>query len=135
MEERINISVYGSLLTELGNHRVLGRHVTSGNASLVGKDEILGFKLYPVAGRSFPGVKRTSVSTDRVKVEVYNVNAEALASVRALEGYRVGGRNTFYDEVVAETVNHGNVSVYKYVPEIGNMEAIENGDWKSYLGQ
>ena len=50
MEERINISVYGSLLTKLRNHHVLGRHVSNGDASLVGKDEILGFKLYPVAG-------------------------------------------------------------------------------------
>lgn len=125
------IGVYGSLLSGLGNHGVIGRHVTAGNATLVGEDSITGFTLHPVAGVSFPGIKRGSTS-DVVDVEVYLVNDMALANVRALEGYNPSRTPTFYDEVKAQSSNNGEIDVYLYVRST-STPAIPSGSWRNYL--
>lgn len=132
---KTRIAVYGSLLSGLGNHGVLGRHIPNGDAELVGTTNIKGFNLYPVAGRSFPGINR-GTPDDKVVVEVYDVNDNALANVRALEGYRVGGRNTFYDEVDAVTDSGYTARVYLYVQDVTNsLPIVPSGDWRTYLGK
>ena len=130
---KTRIAVYGSLLSGLGNHGVLGRHIATGNAELVGSTKIKGFKLYPVAGTSFPGINR-GTDDDRVVVELYDVNDNALSSVRSLEGYRPGQSNYFYDEVDAVTEEGDTARVYLYVTDVTNeLPEVPNGDWRTYL--
>ena len=129
------IAVYGSLRSDLGyraNHGVIGRHIGT-NATFVGLDEIKGFNLYPVAGVSFPGIKR-GANNDTVVVEVYDVTETALRDVQSLEGYTPGSSyNHFYDEVDAESGNFGTTRTYLYVPDVEGMQHIPNGDWRDYL--
>ena len=129
------IAVYGSLRSDLGyraNHGVIGRHIGD-NATFVGLDKIRGFNLYPVAGVSFPGIKR-GANEDAVVVEVYDVTDIALRDVQSLEGYRPGSKyNNFYDEVDAESDEYGTTRAYLYMPDVEGLSAIENGDWKEYI--
>lgn len=127
---KTRIAVYGSLLSGLGNHRVLGRYLPEGKAVLVGTDKIMGFDLYAVS--SFPGIKRNPQLDKTVVVEVYDVDDEALSSVRSLEGYRPGANNTFYDEVIAPTVKHDSVAVYLYMPPIDRRDHVPSGDWRPH---
>jgi len=132
---KTRIGVYGSLLSGLGNHEVIGRHIKNGDAELVGKTRIKGFKLYPVAGTSFPGINKAS-ENDTVVVELYDVEDNALADVRMLEGYVPGGNNTFYDEVDAVTEEGDTAKVYLYVSDVSrSMLPIPNGDWKDFLNK
>jgi gamma-glutamylcyclotransferase (GGCT)/AIG2-like uncharacterized protein YtfP len=125
------IGVYGSLLTGLGNHGLLSRQMEAGNARLVGEDRIKGFDLYAVS--SYPGIKRSENPEKEVKVEVYEVNDAALANVRALEGYNPhSSSNFFYDEVQTPTEDHGEISVYLYMPRVREEALVENGDWREY---
>lgn len=130
---KTRIAVYGSLLSGLGNHQVLGRHLQSGDAELIGTTKIKGFKLFPVAGRSFPGINRGTES-DRVVVELYDVKPNALANVRSLEGYTPGGSNYFYDEVDAVTEEGDVARAYLYVDIVGDrLTEVPNGDWRAYV--
>ncbi|MCK5788712.1 MAG: gamma-glutamylcyclotransferase [Chlamydiia bacterium] len=128
---RTRIAVYGSLLSGLGNFSVLGRHMPSNDARFIGYDTIQGFDLYAVS--SFPGIKRSKELTNTVKVEIYDVSEKALASVRRLEGYRPNTHNTFYDEILTNTVDNGPVSAYLYMPPVQTRDLVSSGDWKAYL--
>lgn len=131
MSKTTRISVYGSLLSGLGNHRVIGRHIGE-NATFVGEDVIRGFNLYPVAGTSFPGIKRGH-ENDSVVVEVYDVTDVALSNVQALEGYNPNREhNNFYDEVDAESDEYGPTRAYLYMPDVDGLPVIEGGDWRRY---
>ena len=125
------IGVYGSLLSGLGNHGLLSYQMKEGNAVLVGEDTIKGFDLYAVS--SFPGIKRSEDPTKEVKVEIYEVNEIALDRVRGLEGYSpLSDRNTFYDEVQTPSNDHGEISVYLYMPQVHEESLVPNGDWRDY---
>ena len=131
--KRTRIAVYGSLLSGLGNHDVIKRHIMRGGAEFVAEDTIRGFNLYAVS--SFPGIKRHETDpTKEVKVELYDVDESALRSVRMLEGYNPeSDHNTFYDEIETPTDSHGNVKVYLYMPKIYEQDLVEHGDWRKFV--
>jgi len=133
-KETTKIGVYGSLLSGLGNHGLLRYEMDTGNARLIGNDKIKGFKLYAIS--SFPGIKRSESEESEVKVEVCEVNNRALDSVRSLEGYNPYiDKNNFYDEIQTQTEDHGEISVYLYMPTVRPENLVEHGDWREFRGK
>ena len=123
------IGVYGSLLSGLYNHEVLGQYLPTGDAKFIRNDKIKGFQLYRVS--SFPGIKYSRDENETVDVEIYDVSDRALRSVRSLEGYHPGENNYFYDEVDAKTESGETIKVYLYVPEVTIGSRIKDGNWRN----
>ena len=121
--ETKKVAVYGSLRQNLHNHGVLG------GAKLLGtfnsKPE---YSLYALGG--FPGLKPKGKTS--VVMEVYEVNEQQARNVDALEGYREGGNNTFYDKLPIETP-FGEAGVYVYVPDVRPDRLVKSGDWLEYV--
>lgn len=119
---KILIAVYGSLLSGMGNHRLLETSKLLGIFQT--KPE---FRLYSLGG--FPGLK-TNGNTS-VTMEVYEVTEEVARRVDNLEGYTPNGNNTFYDKILIKTP-YGEASVYIYVNDIPEERIVESGDWKTF---
>lgn len=118
------VAVYGSLLTELGNHRV----IQGENTELLGEftSEPV-YKLYSLGG--FPGLKENGETA--VKMEVYSVDDVVAKRVDSLEGYSPDRPATFYDKKSIETP-WGTASVYIYMGNPSDDKLVESGDWKTY---
>src|SRR5690554_5011492 len=120
------VAVYGSLRSDLGNHRIIK------NGS---KTELLGtfttepiYTLYSLGG--FPGLKKDGETA--VTVEVYEVDNETAYLIDCLEGYHPDKPATFYDKEYIQTP-WGNAGIYIYVNDLeGKAPVVESGDWKKY---
>lgn len=130
MEKPHLVAVYGSLLSGLGNHRVMQR-LGEEHYELVGETTIPGFNLFPLGG--FPGIERGENS---VKVEVYNVSNELLKGpLDRLEGYEEGSSdNDFYDRQLVKT-EFGDAWIYIYVRGAGQRAIIQDGDWRNFINK
>ena len=119
------VAVYGSLLSGLGNHRV----IQGENTELLGEftSEPV-YSLYSLGG--FPGLKEDGETA--VKMEVYSVDDTVAKRVDSLEGYSPDRPATFYDKKPIETP-WGTASVYIYVDDIPKERLVESGDWRGHL--
>jgi len=119
------VAVYGSLLSGLGNHRV----IQGENTELLGEftSESV-YSLYSLGG--FPGLKEDGETA--VKMEVYSVDDTVAKRVDSLEGYSPDRPATFYDKKPIETP-WGTASVYIYVDDIPKERLVESGDWRGHL--
>ena len=116
------VAVYGSLREGLHNHSVLG------DSELLGTDELEGFSMYSLG--SFPYVRPVDEADKKIKVEVYEVNADTARRLDMLEGYR-GDNTSFYDRKEVETA-HGDAWIYFIDEDPSGSPEVENGDWKEY---
>lgn len=125
MNKKHLIAVYGSLLSGLGNHRVIQGENTEFLGEFISEPV---YSLYSLGG--FPGLKENGKTA--VKMEVYSVDDETARRVDMLEGYSSDRPATFYDKKPIETP-FGTASVYIYVDDIPKENLIESGDWRDYL--
>jgi len=121
-ENKILISVYGSLRKNLGNHGLLTNSIYLGEF----KTEPV-FSLYSLGG--FPGLKEGGNTS--ITMEVYEVTPEQAVRVDALEGYSSRGNNTFYDKIMIDTP-YGEAGTYIYVPKVSEDRLVDSGDWKEF---
>lgn len=120
------VAVYGSLLTNLGNHGL----IKAIKAEPYGMGVVDDFNLYPYAGTSFPCIAE---GTGQVVVEVYSTDDEGLQRLDGLEGYP-----RFYNRKQVKVAGSGGdadadgVWIY-YHEQAPNQQAISHGDWKKFL--
>lgn len=119
------VCVYGSLLSDLGNHRVIQGENTEFLGEFTSEPV---YSLYSLGG--FPGLKEDGETA--VKMEVYSVDDEVAKRVDRLEGYSPDRPATFYDKKPIETP-FGTASVYIYVDDIPAERLVKSGDWRDYL--
>lgn len=112
------VFVYGSLLSGLGNNRVLGDSLCQGLAT------IEGYRMVSLG--AFPGL----VYGDEVSQgELYSVTAGTMARLDMLEG-----DGEFYTRELTDTAL-GKAWVYVLPLErYGNHNPVPSGDWKQYKG-
>ena len=121
------VFVYGSLLSGMGNHSLLG------NSKKLGESKSpAGFKMVDLG--YFPGVVKSEDGIGDVVGEVYEVDDDTMRRLDRLEGYNsINPDNGFYNRIEINTdfgtafmytVNHGFTRGGKFV---------ENGDWKAYF--
>tara|TARA_R110002124_G_scaffold281430_1_gene455668 strand:+ start:16832 stop:17263 length:432 start_codon:yes stop_codon:yes gene_type:complete len=125
MQDKILVSVYGSLRKGLSNHKFYLK-----NNELLGEfktDPI--YELYDLG--SFPGLKKEGYTS--VTMEVYEVNHEELAHLDMLEGYR----NSKDDYYIREIINtpYGKAYTYFYNHSVTNSKKVKTGDWKEHVQQ
>lgn len=118
------VCVYGSLLTGLGNHRVIEGENTELLGDFISEPV---YTLYDLG--SFPGLHENGSTA--VKMEAYLVDDEIARDVDGLEGYSPNRPATFYDKKTIETP-WGTSSVYIYMGNPGEEHKIESGDWKTH---
>lgn len=118
------IAVYGSLLSGLGNHRVIEDKETTLKGTMETKPE---YSLYDLG--YYPGLKEEG--TTSIKLEIYEVNDRISKNVEALEGYYPDEPATFYDKKTIDTP-WGEASIYIYVPNVREDRLVESGDWKEH---
>lgn len=123
------VFVYGSLLTGLGNHRLLSRGF-HGSVISYGADRMIWPGEMLSLG-AFPGlIKKDQLST--IIGEVYEVDEETFERLDNLEGYP-----SFYDREQRRTKNGHLVWVYFLnSPErdfYKGEAVVEDGDWRKYL--
>lgn len=121
------VAVYGSLLSGLGNHRVIQGENTEFLGEFTSEPV---YSLYSLGG--FPGLKENGSTA--VKMEVYSVDDDVALDIDCLEGYQEGRPATFYDKKSIETP-WGTASVYIYVDDISEDRLVESGDWKEFVNQ
>ena len=112
----MKVFVYGTLLKGEGNHRLLE------NSKFVGKDSVIGFKIYNLG--YFPACVPSEEYPCVVFGEVYEISNETLSSLDRLEGYpRIYNRkevNTF----------SGHTAFIYYMDTTRNYnDEIKSGDW------
>ena len=121
--------VYGSLMSELGNHALLNAEDT----------EIFGGGILMYPGKmmslgAFPGLVKTYTNISPMIGEVYGVSAETLRRLDLLEGYP-----SFYNREERITKNYRTVWVYYLDDPNGEMYPscveVPKGDWRSYCEQ
>ena len=137
MNKSILVAVYGSLLSGLGNHRVMSG---SAQGELVGSGWVDDFKLWPYAGKAYHCVTECDGEdvphghkTSQVAVEVYAVDEEGVVPLDRLERYP-----SFYDRKQVSVLLEGgevveDVWIYYHHEEPQDMNPIEHGDWKEYI--
>ena len=122
-EDNQLVFVYGSLRKGFGNNRLLqGQEFLRASAT---EDKFL---MYSMGG--FPAVD-TSVDSNQIQGELYEVNPEGMARLDRLEGYP-----SFYDRKEVKLATGETAWVY-FIDEFhkrygSNYETVENGDWKEY---
>lgn len=124
------VFVYGSLMTGLGNHRLLSSSHVKGSVISYGADRLRWpGKMLSLGG--FPGLLHADQLTTIVG-EVYEVNAEVFQSLDWLEGYP-----RFYNREIRKTKNGHEAWVYflndtesEYYRE---ETEVVSGDWRAYL--
>lgn len=110
------VFVYGSLLSGLHNHPVLG------GSRLVGEGEISGYTMANLG--SFPGVAKGGKGS--VVGEVYEVNATTLARLDRLEGHP-----SFYRRTMVRLVDGSVAWVYLLQPDyVRRSPQVPCGDWR-----
>ena len=119
MSNKKLISVYGTLRSGFGNHRLLT------NAEYIGTFNTPPiYDLHDLGG--FPALKNGGETS--VVMEVYAVTDEEAYHVDCLEGYSPGGNNTFYDKETISTP-FGDAGVYIYVRSLNDLPLVESGDY------
>lgn len=123
------VFVYGSLLSGLHNHRVLGNH-----KQLVGNGIIKNFAMWSIYD-SFPAI--LPVKKEVVIGEVYNIDTEHYeATVHDLDGLE-GNGIMYQRELINVKMEEGRYVkawVYIYLDQsIKRNLIVPNGDWKSYV--
>lgn len=117
------VAVYGSLLNGLGNHGYLR------TARFIAHDEVGGLAMFDLG--PFPACAGGRY-TDRVKVEVYEVDDETLRGLDQLEGHP-----HFYTR--DEFLTSGQRTVWLYIMSNkqrfadGRTPQVVSGDWRSHL--
>ena len=123
------VFVYGSLLSGMGNHPLLG------NSKKLGISRSpKGFKMLDLG--HFPGVVRSEDGIGDVVGEVYEVGDDTLRGLDRLEGYNSSNpENGFYNRIEIET-DLGKAFMYTINRGFcGRKEFVENGDWRTYYNQ
>ena len=117
------VFVYGSLLSGMGNHRLLE------NSKKLGVTRSpKGFKMVDLG--PFPGVVQSEDESKSVYGEVYEVNDETFQRLDRLEGYnRFSPKSGLYDRMEIET-KFGRAYIYIYNGH--SARVVENGDWRAY---
>ena len=119
MSNKKLISVYGTLRSGFGNHRLLT------NAEYIGTFNTPPiYDLHDLGG--FPALKNGGETS--VVMEVYAVNEQEARRVDMLEGYEEGITPTFYDKQPIETP-WGTAGVYIYVDNLDRVPIVESGDY------
>lgn len=97
------IVVYGSLLSGLHNHRVIGQYLKSGKAKLLGEDVIkVPYEMVDLG--SFPGLVEDDGRMNNIAVEVYEGDDDVNRSVERLEGwYGEDNNSNLYNKVEVDT--------------------------------
>jgi len=115
------VFVYGSLLSKLSNHRVLG------DSKMITKDSINGFTMYSLG--PFPALVLNENSSVEISGEVYEVDSNTMTRLDNLEGYP-----SFYDRMEV-TTNNGHQAFVYYIKgnRLYDVE-VESGNWKEFLG-
>ena len=122
MQEKIIVSVYGSLRKGFANHgyleeegvKLLGEHTTDPN-----------FTMYSLG--AFPGVVVGGQTP--IKIEVYEVTPAVKKNLDRLEGYYGEGQRNFYD-VTRINTPYGESLMYVLTPEkVRGDRKVESGDW------
>lgn len=124
------VFVYGSLLSGLGNHRLLESSKLIGNA--ITPPEFIMIDL-----GSFPGVVHVLESGSTVVGEVYEVDDITMKRLDRLEGYNEEHpSHGLYNRMKIPT-EFGDAFIYTFNDMFGKgiVDPIENGDWKSYYGK
>ncbi len=124
------VFVYGSLLSGLHNHGVLGPSRLVGNAAMFGGN------LYSLG--HFPGLILPDVlsNTDWVIGEVYEIPDQLVAHhLDTLEGHPSHYKRELR---TVEVVNDGlsksvQAWVYVYQYSVNNYAKVPDGDWRAYL--
>ena len=117
------ITVYGSLLKGLGNHRFLKTSKLLISENLTLPYTMIGF------GRSFPGLVKNS-EENKIYTETYEVTDVVYRNIESLEGYP-----NFYNRAPLKT-GVGDSEIYfiedhNGVPSIPKINNIFN--WKKHL--
>lgn len=115
------VFVYGSLMRDFGNHRLLKDSV------FIGEAHMQGLELYSLGG--FPGAVDGDGS---IYGEMYEVDEPTLARLDMLEGHP-----TFYERQEREAFNeYMNASLpcffYNYQGDVSRLEHIPSGSWRNY---
>ena len=116
------VAVYGSLLTDLGNHGLLEESTLLGDFRV-----ILPFKMISLGG--FPGLLESDIS-NYISLEIYEVDEDTSKSLDRLEGYP-----HFYNKkVIPITEGYEAVEIYFLNNERGYNDhtVVESGDWKAF---
>lgn len=113
------IAVYGSLRTDMYNHRLLER----GGANFVSK-EILNVPYKMIPYSSFPALIPDTQSHD-ILMEIYEVDDDVYMAVETLEGYP-----RFYDKATT-TDNAGDIVEFYVIPDKSGQLAERYEDAES----
>lgn len=127
------VAVYGSLLTGLGNHRVM----TRAEGELLGEDTTYpDYTMVSLGG--FPGLfKEPQGEGTKIKIEVYKVpESGLLGPLDSLEGYSPDyPQNSMYIRELINTT-FGKAWIYIYNARSGKdgfkNRIVESGDWREY---
>ncbi|WXX18471.1 hypothetical protein TacPo2_16 [Pantoea bacteriophage TacPo2] len=125
------VAVYGSLLSGLGNHRVMER----ARGELLGTGEsVINIDMYSLGG--FPSISLAhSEHKSTIRVEVYEVDDEGMKPLNMLEGYRGEGERNFYNRSLVDIkLDNGDV-VEAFIYHIDEQQStpVVDGDWREYL--
>jgi gamma-glutamylcyclotransferase (GGCT)/AIG2-like uncharacterized protein YtfP len=135
---RFQVFVYGTLLKGFGNHRILEESPTT---LFIGSGTIRA-KLY-TQHWAYPFITLSSVNTDRVKGEIYEVDYYTLCSLDRLEGFDPRRHDNHYnrvkvvvhyekpDKVITELTSNLFPTAFVYTYKVGTIgEYIVSGDWR-----
>lgn len=115
------VAVYGSLLSGLGNHRLLETSTLVMNAEIA-----IPFKMIDLG--AFPGLVTTE-ENQNITVEIYEVEDDIFARLDRLEGYP-----NFYDRYIIPPIeNINDIWIYFLADDNYQTQVVPSGDWKTYL--
>jgi gamma-glutamylcyclotransferase (GGCT)/AIG2-like uncharacterized protein YtfP len=120
------VFVYGSLLSGMGNHGLLG---DSEKLGISHSPE--GFEMIDLG--AFPGAIKTGNPDVKIIGEVYKVTDDTLSRLDRLECYNhIDGSKGLYDRLEIDT-KFGTAYIYIFNNRYGKPRStVEDGDWKSY---
>jgi gamma-glutamylaminecyclotransferase len=122
MTDRYLCFVYGSLMRNMGNHRVLARTRFVGTAHTAAS-----FTLHDLG--AYPGM--IGGGTTRVHGELYEVNEETLAALDRLEGHP-----RFYRRQGITLSDGAPASAYLLpAARYSNYPIVVGGDWRAHLAR
>jgi len=127
------IAVYGTLLKGFKNHYILNNYIIEGKAKYIGntitKDLFLMFDL-----GYYPGISKEP--KHHIYIEIYEVNDQALKSIRWLEGHSIDNNGLYKEEII--DTEYGKSIIYIYNNSY-NMSSIIEADtnnivyWSKHL--
>lgn len=127
------VAVYGSLLTGLGNHRVM----TRAEGELLGEDTTYAdFTMISLGG--FPGLfKEPQGEGTKIKIEVYKVPEKGLLGpLDSLEGYSPNfpKSSMYIRELIKTTFGDAWIYIYNSRSDKDQFKdrIVESGDWREY---